>query len=351
MELNPEQTNQPKPRFLRAVTAALLMSVIALLTWFLPSQRAQAIGLAILVAAIALTLFVWLIFCVTKNANRVLKLFVRLLAALVSLVVLLSVTVYAVAPTQLFYPRNDEESASKLAAYPNVEQLTISTDGRVVSGWMIHQAEGKAPLVLYFGGNGEIAANRILYLVESGDIGTFAGCNFAFLDYPGYGLSSGTPGEASLKQMGLDVYDALSAREDVDASRIVLFGFSMGTGVANYVASNRTAAGLVLFAPYADGYDLYNTMIPVFVGPLRALVAFKMESVKFAESVRLKPIIFSSVDDHTVPIASSERLSAAYPAGCEIVTMQGFDHNGYWGSGDVLNRVSQYIAEVIKYGA
>ena len=229
--------------------------------------------------------------------------------------------------------------------------MTIETSGRVVSGWMIHQAEGKAPLVLYFGGNGETAAKRVLHLVESGDIDTFAGCNFAFLDYPGYGLSSGNPGEASLKQMGLDAYDALSARDDVDASRIVLFGFSMGTGVANYVASNRTAAGLVLFAPYADGYDLYNTMVPVFYGPLRALVAFKMESVRFAESISFQPLVFSSVDDKVVPFASSGRLAKAYPEGCYFETMQGFGHNGYWGSKDVLKRVSQYIAEVIDLGA
>jgi len=335
---------------LRSVLAALLMSVVALLTWFLPSQRAQVIGFAILIATVALTLLSWLVFYLTQNAKRGVKFCLRILAALISLVVLLSVTVYTLAPTQLFYPRNDEESAAALAAYPNVEQLTIETDGRAVSGWMIHQAEGKAPLVLYFGGNGEIAANRILYLVESGDIRAFAGCNFAFLDYPGYGTSSGSPGEASLKQMGLDAYDALSAREDVDADRIVLFGFSMGTGVANYVAANRTAAGLLLFAPYADGYDLYNTMVPVFYGPLRALVAFKMESVRFAESVQVKPLIFSSIDDKMVPFASSERLSAAYPAGSEFVKMLGFGHNGYWGSNDVLLRVSQYIAEVINLG-
>jgi len=332
------------------VLAALLMSVVALLTWFLPSQRAHTIGLAILIATVALTLFCWLVFYLTRHAKHGVKISLRILAALISLAMLLSVTVYTLAPTLLFYPRSDEESATALAAYPNVEQLTIETGGRVVSGWMIHQAEEEAPLVLYFGGNGEIAANRILYLVESGDISAFAGCNFAFLDYPGYGLSSDSPGEASLKQMGLDVYDALSAREDVDANRIVLFGFSMGTGVANYVAANRTAAGLVLFAPYADGYDLYNTMVPVFVGPLRALVAFKMESVRFAESVQVKPIIFSSIDDKMVPFASSERLANAYPAGCEFTQLQGLGHNDYWKSYGVLLHVSQYIAEVIDLG-
>jgi len=351
METAPEQTKLPRPRFLRAVVAALLMSVVALLIWFLPSEKAHTVGFAILIATVALALLNWLLFFVTRRANRGLKVFVRILAALVSLVVTLSVTVYTLAPTQLFYPRNDEELTSALAAYPAAEPLTFEADGRIVSGWMLHKTEGKAPLVLYFGGNGEIAANRILLLAENKEISAFDGCNFAFLDYPGYGTSSGSPGEASLKQMGLDAYDALSTREDVDASRIVLFGFSMGTGVANYVAANRTAAGLVLFAPYADGYDLYNSMIPVFVGPLRALVAFRMESVRLAESISLKPLVFASVDDGVVPFASSERLVNAYPAGCDFVQMQGLKHNDFWGSEDVLQRVSQYIAEVINRGA
>jgi pimeloyl-ACP methyl ester carboxylesterase len=133
--------------------------------------------------------------------------------------------------------------------------------------------------------------------------------------------------------MGLTAYDALAARDDVDESRIVLFGFSMGTGVANYVASCRAPIGLMLFAPYADGYDLYNTMVPIFVGPLRALVAFKMESIRFAESIRVKPLVFSSVDDKVIPFASSERLSRAYPAGCYLEQMQGLGHKRLLGFG------------------
>ena len=350
MESVPEQTNQSKPRFSRALFAALLMSVTALLAWFLPSENAGSIGLAILFATAILALFNGLVFLLTRSIKRGGKVFFRVLAAVLSLVVLLSTTIYMIAPTMLFYPHSDAESTQALAAYPAAEPLTIETNGRVVSGWMIHHAEGKAPLVLYFGGNGETAAKRVLRLIESGDIDTFSVCNFAYIDYPGYGESSGTPGEASLQQMGLDCYDALSARENVDASRIVVFGFSMGTGVANYVASNRSVAGLILFAPYADGYDLYNTMVPIFHGPLRALVAFRMEAVRFAESISVKPLVFSSIDDQVVPFASSERLAGAYPAGCYFEQLQGLGHNDYWGSDDVLNRVSTYLAEVIGNG-
>ncbi len=350
MESTPTRNNLPRPRFLRAVVAALLMSVTALLVWLLTSENAHTIGLVILIATVALTLFNWLIFFITQKAKRGIALGVRIFAATISLLALLSVTIYQIAPTLLFYPHSDAESTQKLAAYPEAERLTIENNGRIVSGWMLHQVEGKVPLVLYFGGNGEASAKRVLRLIESGDSSAFSGCNFAFLDYPGYGESSGTPGEAPLQQMGLNCYDALSAREDVDASQIVVFGFSMGTGVANYVASNRSVAGLILFAPYADGYDLYNTMVPIFHGPLRALVAFKMESVRFAESISVKPLLFSSIDDHVVPFASSERLAGAYPAGCYFEKMQGLGHNDYWGSDAVLTRVSAYLAEVIGNG-
>lgn len=350
METAPEQIDLPRPRFSRALFAALLMSVVALFVWFLPSENASSIGFAILIATVILALFNRLVFFVTRKTKRGIALGVRILAAIISLLALLSITIYQIAPTLLFYPHSDAESTQKLAAYPEAERLTIKNDGRVVSGWMLHQVDGKAPLVLYFGGNGETSAKRVLRLIESGDGSAFSGYNFAFLDYPGYGDSSGTPGEASLQQMGLDCYDALSARADVDASRIVAFGFSMGTGVANYVASNRPVAGLMLFAPYADGYDLYNTMVPIFHGPLRALVAFRMESIRFTESISVKPLLFSSIDDHVVPFASSERLAGAYPAGCYFEKMQGLGHNDYWGSDAVLTRVSAYLAEVIGNG-
>lgn len=351
MESIPETTKPARPRILPALFFALWMSFVALMVWFLSSSNAGGIGLAILLATLAAALICGALFLLTRRAKRGIKIAVRVIAAVLGFLLILSATVYTLAPTLLFYPHNDDESVQALAAYPNVEQLTYETDGRTVSGWMIHQVEGKAPLVLYFGGNGEVSAHRVRYLIDSDTIQMFPGCNFAYLDYPGYGFSSGTPNEASLKQMGLDGYDAISSRADVDASRILMFGFSMGTGVANYVASNRPASGLILFAPYADGYDLYNSMVPIFYGPMRALVAFRMESIRFAENIPFQPLVFSSVDDRVVPFASSERLSQAYPSGCEFVQMQGLGHNDYWGSDDVLERVSQYIAEVLQHGA
>jgi small-conductance mechanosensitive channel len=144
MESIPTKSTPPRPRFLRAVVAALLMSVITLLIWFLTSENVSTIGLAILITAVILALLNWLIWTLTRNAKRGGKSALRIVAAIASLIILLSATIYTFAPTQLFYPHSDEESTQALAAYPNAEQLTIKADGRVVSGWMIHQAEGKS---------------------------------------------------------------------------------------------------------------------------------------------------------------------------------------------------------------
>lgn len=340
-----------RPKLSTILLAGCLLGLVSMLTWFLLSENASGIGVSLLVGTLVLFALNYLLVRWTQYARKWLKLPLRILAAVLSVLVLAGVAVYQVAPQMLFYPHFDEESYAALVGNPLAEELTIQNGDRVLSGWMLHNADGKAPLVLYFGGNGENAAARIRKLIEKDQTGFFSGCNFAFLDYPGYGKSSGTPTETTLTQMGLDAYDALAAREDVDASRIIAFGYSMGTGVANYVAANRAVAGLVLMAPYADGYDLYNSIADVFHGPLRLLVAFRMESVRFAGTVQVEPLIVASVDDQTVPFASSERLTGAYPAGCDLARFSGLGHNDFWGSGEVFVRIGDYIREVIQHGA
>ena len=92
MESIPTQSTPPRPRFLRAVVAALLMSVITLLIWFLTSENVSTIGLAILITTVILTLLNWLIWTLTRNAKRGGKAALRIVAAIASLIILLSAT-------------------------------------------------------------------------------------------------------------------------------------------------------------------------------------------------------------------------------------------------------------------
>ena len=73
--------------------------------------------------------------------------------------------------------------------------------------------------------------------------------SLALVNYRGYGASEGKPSERSFFADALVVFDTLTRRPDVDASRIVLFGRSLGSAVATYVAAERPVAGVVRCHP------------------------------------------------------------------------------------------------------
>lgn len=322
--------------------ALLLAALIAIL--LSPDQLVNALGLvAWWTVAAAIALGFAALLALRKRGNAA-KASAAVLAAAVGAVAAFSASAYLIAPSLLFYPHFDEEAFAELKANPMAEELSIDVGEGRVSGWLLHNAPDGAPLVLYFYGNGQNAAPLLLGLEENGRLEAFEGYNVAAFDYPGYGLTAGEPSEASLRAFGLAAYDALAERDDVDPARITPFGYSIGTGVATYVAAERDVDALVLMAPYADGYDLYNSMIDVFHGPLRALVAFRMESVALAPGIEAPSLVLSSRDDEMVPFASSERLAVALANG-RMAVFEGFGHNDYWASGDVRDVVADFLAE------
>lgn len=257
--------------------------------------------------------------------------------------IILAIAIRLIAPSKLFHPSRDDAAHTELLTWPNTEHLTFEAGRDTISGYLLLHEESPAPLLLYFGGNSENAANFVRYLAISRRR-YFPEWHLAQIDYPGYGQSEGRPSDASLKRTALAAYDALADREDV--TEIVVLGYSIGTGPANYVAAKRDVDGLILMAPYADGVDLFNTVVNVFHGPLKLLVSYNMSSVTFAEDIAVKPLIFATEQDELVPYASSVRLSEAYPAGCEFVTVPGIRHGGFWNNTLVLKSIAAYLDEV-----
>ena len=252
------------------------------------------------------------------------------------------VTVYTFAPALVFKQSFDEEAYDSMAEYQDIiEQIEIN-DGEY-SGWLIHNAADNAPLVLYYGGNEDNSSARMAWFMEESDrLVTFSDCNFAYVDYPGYGRSKGEPSEESLKEFALSAYDYFDRRRDVND--IIILGYSLDTGVANYVAGQRNPAGMILMAPYADGYDLYNNKVDIFHGPMRFLVSFKMPADDFAYNVSVKPLILASKTDEVVPYESSVRLFQAYGGGCDFATVS-TGHREFWENKEVMGKIKNYIAD------
>jgi len=126
-------------------------------------------------------------------------------------------------------------------------------DGNILRGFAITRPDPMANLI-YFGGSGELsqaATIRISEWAERYNVNVF------FVDYRGYGASSGAPAIKHLADDALRVFDGtLKLRGEIPN---FVIGFSIGSIPATYLAAHRPIAGLVLMAPissYADK-DMY----------------------------------------------------------------------------------------------
>jgi len=188
---------------------------------------------------------------------------------------------------------------------PQVMEVTFqSDDGEKLFAWYVAPRERKK-LVLYFQGNAgglDLRADRFTWLTADGT-GLLALC------YRGYGGSSGSPTEDGLIRDARAAYDFAAAR--YPATRIVLFGESLGTGVAVALAAERKIAGLILDAPFTSGADVGASAYPI--APVRWLMKDPWHSDARIGRVTAPLLVLHGERDAVVPIRFGERLFALAP--------------------------------------
>ncbi len=225
------------------------------------------------------------------------------------------------------YQAADVESVKAL---PNTEHVSVQGKGSLTyDGWLWKNApQGKAGLIIYFGGNGEFAARTTYNFATSAAFAqALAGFNVLTLDYPGYGLSRGDVGEEGIHQMALAAWDYAQNRADVDTARIVLAGWSLGTGAASRLADEKEPAGLILMAPFYSGAELLNDYVGfrAFDGWFSRLVRNKFHSDMYALTTGTDTLVIAAKDDVITAPAQAQRLAALYPRHTYILVAGGHD--------------------------
>ena len=141
--------------------------------------------------------------------------------------------------------------------------MLTTADGEKVIVWHVPARPGH-PVVLYFHGNGDFLA---------GFFGRFRdiiadGTGVVALSYRGYAGSSGRPSEQGLLRDAAAAYAFTTARYGAD--KIVVWGFSLGTGVAVALAAEQPVGKLILEAPYTSIADVAASAFPIF--PVRLVM-------------------------------------------------------------------------------
>jgi pimeloyl-ACP methyl ester carboxylesterase len=202
--------------------------------------------------------------------------------------------------------------------YADVEALEIDTpDGITLEGWIINQGEG-APLIVYFGGNAEEVSYNIPELRVR-----FPGWSAAFFNYRGFAGSGGRPSERALKRDALLIYDTVVER--LKPPGVLLFGRSIGCGVAVYLASERNAETLVLVSPYRSLVHLgrrYYSWVPVGL-----LLKHRFDSLTLAPELGMPALFVAGGSDSIIPPDESTALREAWGGPSELAVIAGADHN------------------------
>jgi len=131
------------------------------------------------------------------------------------------------------------------------------------------------------------------------------GYDVLMFDYRGYGKSTGHRTEATLHADAQHVYNFLKTKISEDS--IVVYGYSLGTGMAARLAANNRPKLLILEAPYASIPALGRSHLPVF--PYEWLLGYKFRTDSCLTRVHCPVQIFHGTDDRIVPYQNSQMLA------------------------------------------
>ncbi len=264
-----------------------------------------------------------------------LKLLVGVLLAAAALYLAAAVSLFLI-QRRLIYPVDPTYHTPAEAGLSDaVKEVRLKTpDGVSLIAWQARPAPGE-PTLLYFHGNGGgliDRAERIKRFTREG-LGLFMPA------YRGYAGSGGSPTETALIADAHLAYDRLIA-EGLRPEEIVVYGESLGTGVAVQLAASRKVAAVVLDAPYTEIAAIGQQLYPFI--PVKLFLKDNFASIDHIGAIKAPLLILHGSRDDTIPPALGKALYAAAPEPKEIHIIEGAGHSDIYAFG-AMQQLSAFL--------
>lgn len=243
----------------------------------------------------------------------------------------------------LYFPPGDRPILA-LAGEPGLEAITVATaDGLDLVHWYKPPAAPDGPVVVLFHGNAGHIGDRVPKYRPL----LAAGFGVLFAEYRGYGGNPGKPSEAGLTADGESVM-AYLADHGVAPSRIVLYGESLGTGLAVKLAAGLPVAGLVLEAP--PGSIAEVAQAHYWYVPARWLVRDKWNARALMGRVSAPLLLLHGEADRTVPVRFGRRVYEAATGEKDALFLPRGNHVDLYDFPEVPARVIDFIDSRVPAG-
>ena len=192
--------------------------------------------------------------------------------------------------------------------------VDIGTNGVKVAAIVYGPEHGKKAIIRCHG-NAEDALSTLDMLEPLAE----AGYTVASVDYPGYGLSDGSPDEEGCYRNVHRLYDWLVETRGFKPEDIIVDGFSIGTGPATELAATRPCGGLILEAPFLSA--------PRVVTRVRLLPVDPFPNLKRIGDVKCRVLMIHGTGDRVIPYSQGQALFKLANEPKRFVSVEDGDHN------------------------
>ena len=200
----------------------------------------------------------------------------------------------------LYNPTDNNYSGDKILV--DVEKIKIKTQDNIeLASWYHKKNLNNYKTILFLHGNAGSLENRIHKINHFKDMNV----NFLIVAWRGFSGNKGKPTEKGLYE------DARSAvrwlrSNGVEENNIIIYGESLGTGVATEIAQNKNFAGLILESPFTSMIDAAKDKYPYL--PVRLLLKDKYESNQKIKNIKSPVLIMHGKVDNIVPFHMGEKM-------------------------------------------
>lgn len=210
------------------------------------------------------------------------------------------------------------------------QEITIEAEGAVLRGWAVNP--GREHAIIYFGGNAEQIEHSMPDFKA-----LFTQHTLYFVNYRGYGGSTGTPSEEALFSDAELIYDTVAP----DHENVTVIGRSLGSGVAVYLASVRDIHQLILVTPFDCLAAVAQDRYPVF--PVELILKHRFDSAARAPGITTPTLVLIAGNDEDIPRASTDRLIEAFPdETVRYAVIQDTDHESIIGTTQYYMRIRDF---------
>tara|TARA_B110001452_G_scaffold169433_1_gene141679 strand:+ start:952 stop:1770 length:819 start_codon:yes stop_codon:yes gene_type:complete len=228
--------------------------------------------------------------------QRILQIFLLL----VSGYMLVLVVLFFYQRNLLYHPNENNYSGDSLTV--KVEEVKIPTsDNLLLNGWFHKKDLKKYKTIIYFHGNAGTLDNRIHKLNHFKDIDI----NFLIIGWRGFSGNKGKPTEKGLYIDGQSAVNWI-LKQEVKEENIILYGESLGTGIATELAQNKNYAGVILETPFTSMVDTAKKFYPYI--PINLLLKDRYENEKKIKNIDVPILIMHGMKDTIVPFSMGKRI-------------------------------------------